>query len=115
MTYYLTAHRKKIDAIIGMGDLVMSSIKRVFEQAGVKPGAIPVVGWGNTPATAREVLNGYVNAAASQAPAAISYIGLSMAAMEASGIEATFDVETGFLYEEEGAKRLLKKRFNEGQ
>lgn len=112
MTYYLTAHHKKIDAIIGLGDLVMGSVKRVFDRSGVEPGEIPVVGWGNTPTTAREVLNGYANAAASQEPAAISYMGLSIAAMEASGIRANFDIHTGSLYEEEGAQRFLKKHFD---
>jgi simple sugar transport system substrate-binding protein len=37
MTDYLTANREKIKAIIGMGDLATGSIKRVFDQAGVKP------------------------------------------------------------------------------
>src|SRR5687767_1449551 len=48
MTDYLTANREKIKAIIGLGDLVTGSIKRVFDQVGVKPGEIPVVGWGNS-------------------------------------------------------------------
>ena len=48
MIDYLTANRKKIKAIIGLGDLVTGSIKRVFDQVGVKPGEIPVVGWGNS-------------------------------------------------------------------
>ncbi len=47
MSDYLTANRKKIKAIIGLGDLVTGSIKRVFDQVGVKPGEIPVVGWRN--------------------------------------------------------------------
>ena len=48
MADYLTANRKKIKAIIGLGDLADGSIKRVFDQVGVKPGEIPVVGWGNS-------------------------------------------------------------------
>jgi len=47
MSDYLTANRSKIKAIIGLGDLVNGSIKRVFDQVGVKAGEIPVVGWGN--------------------------------------------------------------------
>ncbi len=62
MSDYLTANRKKIKAIIGLGDLVTGSIKRVFDQVGVKPGEIPVVGWGNSRDTTGEVLDGYVNA-----------------------------------------------------
>ena len=46
MSDYLTANRGKIKAIIGLGDLVTGSIKRVFDQVGIKAGEIPVVGWG---------------------------------------------------------------------
>ncbi len=57
MSDYLTANRDNIDAIIGLGDLVTGSIQRVFDQVGVAPGEIPVVGWGNSPETAQEVLD----------------------------------------------------------
>ena len=57
MSDYLTANRKKIKAIIGLGDLVTGSIKRVFDQVGVKPGEIPVVGWGNSRDTTGEVMD----------------------------------------------------------
>ena len=56
MSDYLTANRAKVKAIIGLGDLVTGSIKRVFDQVGVKPGEIPVVGWGNSLDTTQEVL-----------------------------------------------------------
>ena len=88
MSDYLTANRDKIKAIIGLGDLVTGSIKRVFDQVGVAPGDIPVVGWGNSLDTTQEVLTGYVNAAQWQDPQATSYVALSLAAMEASGIPA---------------------------
>jgi simple sugar transport system substrate-binding protein len=104
MSDYLTANRAKIKAIIGMGDLVMGSIKRVFDQVGVKAGEIPVVGWGNSLDTTQEVLTGYVNAAQWQDPQATSYIGLSLAAMEAGGVPAGFDVITGALYEKDTAQ-----------
>ena len=97
MSDYLTANRERIDAIIGLGDLVTGSIKRVFDQVGVKPGEIPVVGWGNSLDTTQEVLTGYVNAAQWQDPQATSYVGLSLAAMAASGIPPGFDVITGAL------------------
>ena len=86
MSDYLTANRAKIKAIIGLGDMVTGSIKRVFEQVGVAPGEIPVVGWGNSLDTTQEVLSGYVNAGMWQDPQATSYIGLSLAAMARSGI-----------------------------
>ena len=48
MSDYLTANGAKVDAIIGLGDLVTGSIQRVFDQVGIAPGDIPVVGWGNS-------------------------------------------------------------------
>jgi simple sugar transport system substrate-binding protein len=107
MSDYLTANRNDIDAIIGLGDLVTGSIKRVFDQVGVAPGEIPVVGWGNSPDTAREVLEGYVNAAMWQDPQATSYMGLSMANMAASGIPPGFDIIVGTLYEADTAQIYL--------
>ncbi len=103
MVDYMTANRKKIKAIIGLGDLVTGSIKRVFDQVGVKPGEIPVVGWGNSLDTTQEVLNGYVNAAQWQDPQATSYVALSLAAMASSGIPTGFNVITGALYEKDKA------------
>jgi simple sugar transport system substrate-binding protein len=79
-------------------------IKSVFEQVGVKPGAIPVVSWGNSLDTTQEVLNGYVNAAQWQDPQATSYIALSMALMASSKIPPGFDVITGALYEKDKAE-----------
>jgi simple sugar transport system substrate-binding protein len=104
MSDYMSANRTKIKAIIGMGDLAMGSIKRVFDQVGVAPGEIPVVGWGNSTDTTQEVLGGYVNAAQWQDPQATSYVGLSLAAMAASGIPPGFDVITGALYEKDTAQ-----------
>jgi simple sugar transport system substrate-binding protein len=104
MSDYLTANRDKINAIIGLGDLVTGSIARVFDQVGVAPGEIPVVGWGNSLDTTQEVLNGYVNAAQWQDPLATSWIGLSIADMAAAGIPPGFDVITGALYEADTAQ-----------
>ncbi|MDQ6433791.1 substrate-binding domain-containing protein [Mesorhizobium sp. LHD-90] len=104
MTDYLTANRDKIKAIIGLGDLVTGSIKRVFDQVGVKPGEIPVVGWGNSTDTTQEVLNGYVNAGQWQDPQATSYMALSMAAMASSKIPPGFNIITGALYEKDTAQ-----------
>ena len=103
MSDYLTANRKKVKAIIGLGDLVTGSIKRVFDQVGVKAGEIPVVGWGNSLDTTQEVLNGYVNAGQWQDPQATSYVALSLAAMASSGIPPGFNVITGALYEKDTA------------
>jgi simple sugar transport system substrate-binding protein len=104
MSDYLTANRAKVKAIIGLGDLVTGSVKRVFDQVGVKAGEIPVVGWGNSLDTTQSVLAGYVNAGMWQDPQATSYIGLSMAAMAGSGIPPGFNVITGALYEKDTAQ-----------
>jgi simple sugar transport system substrate-binding protein len=101
MSDYLSANRKKIKAIIGLGDLVNGSIKRVFDQVGVKPGEIPVVGWGDTRDTTQEVLTGYVNAAQWQDAQATSYLALSLAAMATDGIPPGFNIITGTLYDKE--------------
>src|SRR6266481_1879275 len=108
MSDYLTANRSKIKAIIGLGDLVTGSIKRVFDQVRVKAGEIPVVVWGNSPDTAQEVLDGYVNAAMWQDPQATSYMALSMTALAASGIPLGFDISVGTLYEKDKAATYLK-------
>ena len=104
MSDYLTANRTKVKAIIGLGDLVTGSIKRVFDQVGVKPGEIPVVGWGNSLDTTGEVTEGYVNAAQWQDPQATSYVGLSLASMAKSGIPTGFNVIVGALYEKDTAQ-----------
>lgn len=107
MSDYLTANGDKIKAIIGLGDLVTGSIKRVFDQVGVSAGDIPVVGWGNSVDTANEVLDGYVNAAMWADPQAISYMALSLALMASSGIPPGFDIATGTLYEKDKAQIYL--------
>jgi simple sugar transport system substrate-binding protein len=108
MSDYLTANRSKIKAIYCIGDLTSGSIKRVFDQVGIKAGEIPVVGWGNSVDTAHEVLDGYVNAAMWQDPQATSNMALSMASMAASGIPPGFDIIVGTLYEKDKAATYLK-------
>lgn len=108
MADYLVANRKKIKAIYCIGDLTSGSIKRVFDQVGIKPGEIPVVGWGNSIDTAQEVIDGYVNAAMWQDPLASSYMALSVASMTASGIPPGFDIIVGTLYEKDKAPFFLK-------
>ena len=98
MTDYVTANRDKIKAMIGLGDMVTGSVKRVWDQAGVQPGEIPVVGWGNSLDTTQEVMDGYVNAAMWKDPQATSYLCLSSLLMEGDGIPLGFDIITGALY-----------------
>jgi simple sugar transport system substrate-binding protein len=108
MSDYLTANHKKIKAIIGLGDLVNGSIKRVFDQVGIKPGEIPVIGWGDSLDTTQEVLDGYVVAAQWQDPQATSYVALSLAAMASSGIRPGFNIITGALYDKTNADIYAK-------
>lgn len=103
MTDYITANRDKITAMIGLGDMVTGSVKRVWDQAGLAPGDIPVVGWGNSLDTTQGVMDGYVNAAMWQDPQATSYMCLSATLMETSGIPVGFNILTGALYEAETA------------
>jgi simple sugar transport system substrate-binding protein len=103
MTDYLTANRENIDAMIGLGDMVTGSVQRVWDQVGIAPGEIPVVGWGNSIDTSQAVLNGYVNAGMWQDPQATSYVALSLAAMESSSIPVGFNVITGALYDKDTA------------
>ena len=95
MSDYLLANRDRIDAMIGLGDLVTGSVARVWDQVGVPPGEIPVVGWGNSPETAQEILDGYVLAGMWQDPQLTSYTGLSLAAAMAAGFPVGFDVLVG--------------------
>jgi simple sugar transport system substrate-binding protein len=104
MSDYLSANRDKIKAIIGLGDLATGSIKRVFDQVGVKPGELPVIGWGNSLDTTAEVMEGYVNAAQWQDPQATSYVALTLALMATDGIPPKFNVITGALYEKDSAQ-----------
>ena len=103
MSDYVTANRKKIKAVIGLGDLVTGSVKRVWDQVGVKPGEIPVVGWGNSRDTTAEVLSGYVAAGMWQDPQATSYLALSMVNMASNGIPPGFNITVGSLYDKETA------------
>jgi len=107
MTDYLSANNEKVDAIIGMGDLVMGNIKKVFDTASIAPGSIPVVGWGNTKDTASAVEEGYVNAAMWQYPDAQGYLPIALLKMAAADVAIGFDVPTMSLYEQDEAQRFV--------
>jgi simple sugar transport system substrate-binding protein len=107
MSDYLTANRENVDAMIGLGDLVTGSVARVWDQVGVPAGEIPVVGWGNSPETAQEILDGYVLAGMWQDPQMTSYLGLSLAAAASAGIPPGFDILVGALYEADEAQTYL--------
>ena len=108
MVNYLTANKDNIDAMIGLGDLVTGSVARVWDQVGVAPGEIPVVGWGNSVETAQAIIDGYVLAGMWQDPQMTSYLGLSLAAAAAAGIPPGFDIIVGALYEADTAPVYLE-------
>ncbi len=108
MSDYMTANGSKINAIIGLGDLVTGSIQRVFTQVGIDAGAIPVVGWGNSTDTSQAILAGYVDAGMWQDPQATSYLALSLANMASSGIPPAFDITVGALYDKTTAETYDK-------
>ncbi|MBS3788386.1 substrate-binding domain-containing protein [Candidatus Bipolaricaulota bacterium] len=104
MKNYLSSHKKKVDAIIGLGDMVMGNIKETFEAAGVEPGDIPVVGWGNSAETAKEVMDGYVQAATWQYPQSQGYMPIALLNMAHQGKPIGYDIVTVALYEKENAE-----------
>ena len=111
MSDYLTANRDKIAAIIGLGDLVTGSVARVWDQVGVAAGEIPVVGWGNSPDTAQEILDGTSSPAMWQDPQMTSYgLRSSWPAMDRpEGVRHPpgFDILVGALYEKDTAQIYL--------
>ena len=104
MSDYLTANRAKIKAIIGLGDLVTGSIKRVFDQVGVKPAKSR---WSagatrSTPPRKCSTATSMPRSGRTRRPPAMSR--LSLAAMAADGIPPGFNVITGALYEKDKAQ-----------
>jgi simple sugar transport system substrate-binding protein len=107
MTDYLTANADNVDAIIGLGDQVMFSIKPAFDAAGVEPGSIPVVGWGSTNATAHEVKDGYVTAATWAYPDAAGYDSIVLLFKAATGLTIGYDITTQSLYDASNADKYI--------
>lgn len=105
MTDYMVAHQPP--AIIALGDMVAASVKRVFDSAGVKPGSVPVVGWGNSKETAEEVRDGYVNAAAWQFPSAQGFMPVALLNLAAEGEPIGYDIETFDLYDASSVQPIL--------
>jgi simple sugar transport system substrate-binding protein len=109
MVDYLTANKDKIKAIIGLGDLVTGSIQRAFAQVGIKPGTIPVVGWGNSLETALAVKAGYVNAGMWQYPNSQSYLSISMLYLATHGVPPSFNIITMALYDQSTVDIYIKQ------
>ncbi len=107
-TDYLTANADEVDAIIGLGDLVMGNMQAAFEAADIEPGQIPVVGWGNSPQTAQAVKEGYVNAALWQYPDSQGYMPIVLLHMLKEGMATGYDVTTMALYDKDTADTYIK-------
>ncbi|MBO9126638.1 MULTISPECIES: sugar ABC transporter substrate-binding protein [unclassified Rhizobium] len=106
MSDYMLANNPP--AIIALGDSVAASVKQVFDSAGLAPGKIPVVGWGNSKATAEAVKAGYVNAAAWQYPSAQGFMPVSLLSLAASGEPIGYDIHTFSLYDANSVDPILK-------
>ncbi|MDB5660717.1 MAG: ABC-type sugar transport system, periplasmic component [Cypionkella sp.] len=106
MTDYMVANKPV--AMIGLGDSVMSSVKQVFDGAGLSAGAIPVVGWGNSKTTAEAVRDGYVNAAAWQFPSAQGFMPVALLKLAAAGEPIGYNIETFSLYDKASVDPILK-------
>lgn len=105
MTDYIVANQPK--TIIALGDLVASSIQRVFDAAGVVPGSVAVVGWGNSKETAEAVKAGYINAAAWQFPSAQGFMPVALLKLAADGEPIGYDILTFSLYDASSVEPIL--------
>jgi simple sugar transport system substrate-binding protein len=105
MSDYLTANDPA--AIIGLGDMVASSIRPVMEQQGIAAGEIPAVGWGNSKETAEAVRDGYVLAAAWQFPSAQGFMPVALLDLAAKGEPIGYDIITLNLYTKESVQPIL--------
>jgi simple sugar transport system substrate-binding protein len=108
MTDYLTANSGDVDAIIGLGDLVMATMRPAFDAAGVAAGSIPVVGWGGTGETAQAVKDGYVNAAIWGYPDASGYDSIVLLNKAATGLSIGYDIPTQTLYDASTADTYIE-------
>lgn len=106
MSDYMLANNPP--AIIALGDSVAAAVKPVFENAGIAPGSLPVVGWGNSRETAEAVKAGYFNAAAWQYPSAQGFMPVALLSLAASGEPIGYDVQTFSLYDQSSVEPILK-------
>jgi simple sugar transport system substrate-binding protein len=108
MSDYLNAHGSEISAMIGLGDMVMGSVKRAWAAVKWNPGKIPVVGWGNSLETAQEVSEGYVKAATWQYPDSQGFLPIALLYMAKKGMAIGYDVTTLAMYDKASVGTYLK-------
>ena len=105
MSDYMLANEPA--AIIALGDSVAAAVQPVLENAGYAAGEMPVVGWGNSQATAEAVEGGWVNAAAWQFPSAQGFMPVALLALAAKGEPIGYDVLTLSLYDADSFQPIL--------
>lgn len=105
MGEYLIAN--DVDAVIALGDLVASSVVRVFDNVGVAPGVIPVTGWGNSREAAEAVRDGYINAALWQYPSAQGFMPVALLKLAADRQPIGYDIITLQLYNSSSVQPIL--------
>ncbi|SLN64903.1 substrate-binding domain-containing protein [Roseisalinus antarcticus] len=105
MSDYMLANEPA--AIIALGDSVAAAVQPVLENAGYAAGEMPVVGWGNSQATAEAVEGGWVNAAAWQFPSAQGFMPVALLALAAKGEPIGYDVLTLSLYDADSVQPIL--------
>lgn len=108
MIDYLTAHRKEISAVVAMGDVVAEQIKPAFDKVGIKPGTLPVVGWGNALNTAKAVKEGYINAATWQFPEVLGYMSVFMGYEAWKGWPINYDVFAQYLFTKKDVDKYIE-------
>jgi simple sugar transport system substrate-binding protein len=107
MQNYLSAH-PGVSAMIGLGDQVTSNTENVFKALGWAPGKIPVVGWGNTLASAQAVQQGYIKTALWQYPDSQGYLPITLLKMINDGFLEGFDIETLKFYDKTTVGEFMK-------
>ena len=105
MSEYLIGH--DVNAVIGLGDLVMSSTRTVLDNVGIKAGDVPVVGWGNSKATAESVRDGYVLAALWQYPIDLGFLPVVLLNSASDGNPIGYDIYTLQLYDAKTVDPIL--------
>src|SRR5208283_3782011 len=83
-------------------------IPQAFAKAGIKPGQIPVVGWGNTLPSAQGVQDGYLNAAGWMNPDSSGYLPIFMLYEAAQGKDIHYNIYTMNMYDNTTAASYIK-------
>jgi len=108
MADYLIGHGNEIAAMIGLGDMVMGNVKRVWSSVNWKAGKIPVVGWGNSIETAQATKEGYVLAATWQYPDSLGFVPITMLYMAKKGMLLGYDITTLAMYDKTNIESYIK-------